>query len=269
VSPSAIEKVVALVGLPRSGTTVLTALLDAHPRFCLYYEPWNASRKRPPPVPQSLDALLAWLTERFGFAPGPAARVVGFKETTILPDSMHWAIETVDQLARERPVHVVWLYRDPVLCLLSRIEGARKWWGHPEARFSEEGLLAYLREAGPTLRALRALAARHRGLGVRYDALVRAPERVLPELMAALGERFEPDQLEYHRAGPQPHKVMGDVEVARAPAPLDAAREAARRAEAEALRPVLDAVLAATEFAWLRALDEELRGSDAVSRIEA
>jgi hypothetical protein len=269
VSDAGIERFVAVVGLPRSGTTVLTALLDAHPALCLYYEPWNASRKCPPPVAPDLATLLAWLARRFGFAPDPGARVVGFKETSIAPGSTRWAVETVDRIAAQRPTSVVWIHRDPILCFLSKLEGARKWWGHPDARFSEEGLVSFLGEAGPALAALRALAERHAGWLVRYEALVEAPERVLPVLMEGLGASFDPAQLDYHRAGPQPHKVMGDVEVARAPAPLTAAREAARQQEAAALRPVVDAVLARPELAWLRELSAWVRAHGAVSRLGA
>lgn len=248
---SRVDRFVAIVGLPRSGTTVLTALLDAHPELCLYYEPWNASRRDPPPVPADLDALLDWLAARFGFAPAPAVRIVGFKETTILPGSTRWAVETVDRIAGASPTSVVWIHRDPILCLLSKLDGARKWWGHPDARFSEAGLVDYLREAGPALEALRALAERHGGWLVRYEALAAEPARLLPRLMAGLGADFDPRQLEYHRSGPQPHKVMGDVEVARAPAPLSAERERARQQEAAELRPIVQSVLARREFAWV------------------
>ncbi len=264
---SSIPRFLAVVGLPRSGTTVLTALLDAHPHLCLYYEPWNASRKQPPPVPEGFDALVAWLSNRFGSAPASTARIIGFKETTILPGSARWAIETVDRIACERPTHVVWIFRDPILCLLSKLDGARKWWGHPDAHFSEAVLVSYLREATGALRALQSLVERHRGLVVQYEALVREPAPVLARLMEEIGEQFLPAQLEYHRAGPQPHRVMGDVEVASDPAPLTDRREQARRAEAEALRSVIEAVLAEPEFVWFRETTQRLAERDPLSRL--
>jgi hypothetical protein len=262
-----VERFVAVVGLPRSGTTVLTALLDAHPRLCLYYEPWNASRKDPPPVPADLDALLGWLAARFGFAPDPQARVVGLKETTILPGSTRWAVATVDRIAAQHPTSVIWIHRDPILCLLSKLDGARKWWGNPDARFSEARLVAYLRETGPALQALRALAERHRGQLVRYEALACTPGRLLPALMAGLGTSFDPVQLGYHRAGPQPQRVMGDVEVARAPAPVTAERESARRKEAEAHQPIIERVLARPEFVWVGELSAWVGTRDGVSQL--
>jgi hypothetical protein len=47
---------------------------------------------------------------------------------------------------------------------------------------------------------------------------------------------------------------MGDVEVARSPAPVTAERESARRREADALQPVVEDVLARSEFAWVHEL---------------
>ncbi len=247
---------------------MLTALLDAHPHLCLYYEPWNASRKQPPPVPEGLDDLVAWLSARFAFAPSAAARVVGFKETTILPGSTRWTIETVDRIARHHESRVVWIFRDPILCLLSKLDGARKWWGYPEAHFSEDVLVAYLREATPALRALHSLAERHRGVLVQYEALARNPTLVLPRLMAAIGEDFVPAQLEYHRSGPQPGKVMGDVDVARDPAPLTANREQARREEAQAFHAIIESVLASDEFRWIRETSRRIADSEPLSLLD-
>ena len=45
-----IEKFVCLLGLPRSGTTIATAIIDAHSAVEMFYEPWNSSRKTPPPI---------------------------------------------------------------------------------------------------------------------------------------------------------------------------------------------------------------------------
>jgi hypothetical protein len=264
VSP---DKFVAIVGLPRSGTTLLAALLDAHPRVCLYYEPWNASPKGRPPVLATPDAFAKWMGRRFHIRIGPRERVTGFKETTILPDSTAWATATIDAIARVCPMHVVWIFRDPMLCLLSKIEGARKWWGYPDSAVTRDSVLGYLRETEASLRALESVATRHRGLLVRYESLVADPVATLTDLMSGIGEAFDPAQLEYHLAGPQPHKVMGDPEVASQPAPISAERERRRSAEAEQHRALFELVQAAhPEFALVHAIAERVRALAPVSR---
>ena len=56
-----ITRVVLLVGLPRSGTTLAAALLDAHSRCTTAYEPWNsglASTENPALSIESLFRVL-------------------------------------------------------------------------------------------------------------------------------------------------------------------------------------------------------------------
>ncbi len=262
------DKFVAIVGLPRSGTTLLAALIDAHPRVCLYYEPWNASPKGRPPVPATPDAFAEWMERRFHIRIGPHQRITGFKETTILPESTAWAIATIDAIAPVCPTQVVWIFRDPMLCLLSKIEGARKWWGYPDSAVTHDSLLRYLSQTEASLRALESVATRHRGLLVRYESLVADPAATLTQLMSGIGEAFDPAQLEYHLAGPQPHKVMGDPEVASQPAPISVEREHRRVAEAEQYRALFESVRAKhPEFALVHAIAERVRALAPVSRL--
>jgi len=254
---SAAERFVALVGFPRSGTTVLTALLDAHSEVTMYYEPWNASPKRRPTAPESLASFLSSMGARFG-APERETRYVGFKETVTYGESRDFAMETIDNVARETPTDVLWIFRDPVHCFFSKLDGARKWWGEPEAEFSESGLVRYLRECGPHLAALLDVTKRHRGTIVGYEALVSRPEETLGALMKALDLEREASQLDYYKAGPHPDKVMGDPNVALRPRPLSRTSITRRRREVERHRTVIEAALSAGEFDWLRAQCEWL-----------
>jgi len=262
------DKFVGIVGLPRSGTTVLTALLDAHPDFCLYYEPWNASRKEPPPVPESLCAFEASMESRFGEGIPAGVRVVGFKETTTNDDTIGWTIATLDRMAAEVPTRVVWIYRDLVHCYLSKIEGARKWWGWPDARVSRESFESYLYDAMQRIRDVSALVSRHGGAIVRYEALGNDPGAVLEALMACLGERYLPEQLDYYQEGARPERVMGDPEVARAPRPVSSDMTSRREHESESHGALFDESLALPRFADLAQELRRLESLPAVSVVE-
>lgn len=260
-----VEKAVVVLGIPRSGTTLLTALLDAHPRFFLFYEPWNAFRASPPGVPEDAADFLAAMAKRFQVPVPEEARVTGFKETTLQPASLEWTGRTLDALARSVPTRVVWILRDPVHCLFSKLDGARRWWGWPDARFSREALAQHLEQTQRAFRALASQTERHEGLLLRYEALAESPEAVLSELMAAVGERYDPRQLAFHEAGPQPRRVMGDVELARAPRPVSARPVEARAAESRDEAPAIAALWEEPRFEWLRRAWSRLRALPAVS----
>ncbi len=260
-----IDLFLGIVGLPRSGTTLLTALLDAHPRIELYYEPWNASPKQRPAVPRDLAAFLDAMVRRFGIVPGGATHITGFKETSISAASRDWAIATLDRLAPRIETLALWIYRDPIHCLLSKLEGARRWWGQPDARMTREVLEQSLRESADSIAVFRSLAKRVPTALVQYDSLVAEPAAALADVMEALGERLDPTQLEYYRAGPQPQRVMGDVGVARDPRPVSASAAQRRAMEAQAHAALVGEVIEAPGFAWLREQCHELASLPAVS----
>jgi len=262
-----IERFVAIVGLPRSGTTVLTALLDAHPGLFLYYEPWNASKKNPPEPPSDLAGFCASMASRFAIRVPSDVRIVGFKETTILPGSLDFASRTLQNVSRETPSHVIWIVRDPIQCLFSKVEAARRWWGHPDAHFSRQTLVSHLRDSGPSLVWLRRLVERHGGSILTYEGLVRRPRSTLSSVLASLGEDFDPAQLRYHEAGPQPRKVMGDVEVAQEPAALSAGRHENRQRQILENAALIEDVLSDPEFRWIRGERERLLTLDDVTLV--
>lgn len=248
------EKFIAIVGLPRSGTTLLTALLDRHPSFCLYYEPWNASPKNRPPIPNDLATFRACMEARFGAEATIGRSILGFKETTTNSATTGWAVGTVDALSQACDVRVVWIQRDPIHCLLSKIEGAKKWWGYPDAEFSKASLEQFLLETKESYEVLGGLLRRHRGLVVRYEELAKNPVDTLTDLMTALGETLEPAQLEYYKFESGRHaraKIMGDPALIENPAPVTRASIERREREVQEHLHLIKEVYAQPRFANL------------------
>ncbi len=239
-----IERFVVVTGLPRSGTTVLAAQLDAHSQLELFFEPYNAHKNAPPAIAESVSQFRKQMTALYGLRPRGELRATGFKETTISAESVAWMEAAASAAARECPVSVIWIVRDPVHVALSLIDGARKWWGHENMRFDAESFTKFLQGAERSLAKLRPFFERCGGGLVSYEALAEEPEALLAQLMPVLGMRFEPRQLQYHEAGSQERKVMGDLGVAREPRPMNAESIRQRDAEALELRGEIEPVLA-------------------------
>jgi hypothetical protein len=248
------ERFAAVLGLPRSGTTLLTALLDEHPALCLYFEPFNASPKNRPPVANSADEFRSWMKRRFAIAAPKTANVIGFKETTTNADTTRWALDTVSRLSATCDVTVIWIQRDPIHCLLSKLEGARKWWGYPDAHLSRESLESFLLDTQKSYDDIEALLTNHGGWVVRYEALVRDPSAILETLMPAVGEKFDPVQLGYHsRQLPAElrRKVMGDPGLIESPSAVSVDAFEARTREAASHSALIDTVRSQPRFAAL------------------
>ncbi len=242
---------VAIVGLPRSGTTLLTALLDQHREFCLYYEPWNASPGCRPVVSQTLDEFRVQMHERFGGVPASPLLTTGFKETTTNEGTMQWAVDTTRALSGTCVAKVIWIQRNPLHCLLSKLEGARRWWGHEDAKMSRAVFEGFLIDTQKSYETLGHLVREVGGMIVRYERLATDARLTMSELMSGLGAEFDSTQLDFHRGGVDPKKVMGDPSLIESPGPVSVDPTRARADEVDTHRVLIDAVLAEPRFTAL------------------
>lgn len=251
---------------------MLAALLDAHSAVEVFFEPFNAHKRTRPTVPETVDQFRREMATMYRLSLGPETRVTGFKETAITPQALDWAEATVRVLSTDVPVFLLWIVRDPVHTYLSRIDGARKWWGQPNASFSQEGLARFLGNAQRSVRRIRGLYERFGGAILSYEALAESPERALGQVMRKMSLPFEPRQLNYYTLGPQQHKVMGDVGVATNPRPLSADSVRLRDQEAARYDSEIQAVKASADHRELLAFCRAVRERGfvtALSHVEA
>jgi len=219
-----------ILGVPRSGTTLVRTILDSHPAIaCGPETPWLADHQ-----PRSAMSLWRALTEEpWGYcasfdmprevATGAIARMIDelLMAHARARGKQRWAEKTPDNLLhvgalaewfpRARFVHVTRNGLDVALST-ARVEGARRgvsaW--HEENLGLGKGtapnaeaiatrntpLAAALRWGHWDRLLTRALAGRPH-FRLAYEDLVRAPEAVLRPLCDFLGERFEPAMLDF------------------------------------------------------------------------
>ena len=211
-----------VVGMPRSGTTLLSAMLDAHsaiaitPETHFYTRCWNAERR----VPDSIEAVWERLVQQPGVqdlqltaeemehlreaacqsqrpSPSDLLRALG----TIYAErngAQVWGEKTPDHLA-----HVPAMMRDfPEAAVLCIVRDARdvclSLRGLPWNEDSlPESAWTWRRYAQKSTRYQTAFPDRYRE--VRYEDLLARPEATLRELTAWIGCPFEKRMLGFHR----------------------------------------------------------------------
>ena len=236
------KKLITIAALPRSGTTVTTALLGAHSRVHPIFEPWNAHR-------QMLDAKasMPWsdFVARFAAEP-PAGKDVLLVKETSTDDAF---IERIDELLRTTPSAVdrrlLVLARNPFHVFLSSVQARRDWWGAPDTVADADTFTRWVRRNRRHLKRLGELSRAHDALVVSYDRLTTQPN--MPHrLTQALGIAFEQGQLTCDRKV-DPEAIRGDVGLSQAPRPLSDASVEKRQAEFQAIKPSLEHL---PEFRW-------------------
>lgn len=212
---------VVVLGVSRSGTTLLKAMLDAHSQLAIptesYFVPqlWHRHGARPHRDRfvddlRRLERLREWgvdpekvrarLPERPTFAEAIQSIYRLYAEARRKPrfgDKTPLYMQHLDVLERAFPgaryVHIVRDGRDAALSLLAMTRRPR--FNLTRPRGVGDFACAWRRE----VRAAQRFGRAHPYLELRYEDLVREPEAKLREVCSFLGLVYEPSMLEYHR----------------------------------------------------------------------
>lgn len=220
------ERVWLLMALPRSGTTLLTAMFDVHSRFEAVFEPWNA-KVLAGPEDATLDALLGKLD--VCRSPG---RHLFVKETAVDVRYIDFMGRLHDSVASTLPCSVLLLLRRPAHTFVSEIERRNEWWGD-RVSLDEEHFGLWCDRSREAMRGMLSLVRRSQGSVVCYERLAENPGATLGKLSAGVGFEVEARQLEFERHL-DTRKVRGDLNVARRPERISA-ESVRHRAETESL----------------------------------
>lgn len=95
----------------------------------------------------------------------------------------------------------------------SKVDGAKKYWGYPEAKVTEKGYENFIRNAIESYRFIGELSQIYRTIIFDYNALVITPGYIVSKIMNFIDVEYEESQLNYFRKGLQAKKLMGDPSV--------------------------------------------------------
>ena len=194
-----------IVGAPRSGTTLLRSVLDAHPNICC--PPWETG---------VFDRLSQFVSGDFEKPRGPEANFCPLSREEILK-WIHTATNDLIRLMVSQSGKPRWGEKTPShvfhLDLIDEV--------FPEAQFihivrngkdvvkslqnvgwATGGIRWSVRRWVDSVNAGRASGeklGKGRYVEVRYEELTSKPEMVLPKLCEFLGESFFPQMLEFNR----------------------------------------------------------------------
>lgn len=220
------QRPILIFGAPRSGTSLLSRLLDAHPRIAIPFESHLFNQWLPRcPAYGTLEKAENRITLirdiiDFGIVHDWAPRPDPEEVLTLVRDPSFAGIATAimawwaqrqgkPRWGEKTPHHtllhtevlaawpdalVVFIQRDPRDVTLS--------W--KEARFGGNHVHAFARawrRYAEACEDVRENLPEEQWITVRYEDLVRDPESVLTTLMRFLGEEFAPEQLGFHASG--------------------------------------------------------------------
>jgi hypothetical protein len=195
------EKFLLIIGLPRSGTTILTAMIDSHPEVELFYEPFihvpNSYKISDP------NLFVKTLGSSFKISLNPKTKIFGIKEVVMLNN-----IKKIDGLlenfSKTIQISLVWIVRNPIntsISLIEKIGGSS----------SKHVVSMMVNSADRSFKELKSLTQKYRGLTVSYEALVENPEFLMGKIMNFLDLDFQEKQYDEEKL----KKIRGDEKVSK------------------------------------------------------
>ena len=119
----------SVLGPSRSGTTVLTAIIDSHPNIEIAFEPFaSQSRENNILEPyENIDRFLQDMNSKYACQYN-SQEVVGMKNTTGPQGETDWVKSTLSSFSNQINTKIVIIIRDPVESYLSNVSANQKWW---------------------------------------------------------------------------------------------------------------------------------------------
>lgn len=207
------EKFVSIVGLPRSGTTLLSSIFSVHSKAEAIFEPWNSGvLAGPEDTDFPVFLRKAGKTDLRG-------KTLVVKETA----SKYTYIENMFLLQARLPFpvdgHNLIILRRPDQTYLSEVIRRSEWWGD-NVEVSQQSFDRWCAKHQISIRKIFRLADNLSSILVTLEALATDTEVILTALSERVGLEVEPQQLHYEN-NLDKRQVKGDRNVQTQPEPIN------------------------------------------------
>jgi len=212
------DKLIILVGLPRSGLTLLTSILDAHSQVVSWFLPLSTRRHNDPQPFESMEDIKKQYLEAFPGQNISTCNAWVISESTSDGSNMAWLQTSLENISASSDVdiEIIWEIRSLSQTYLSQCDAARCYWGAKDLKVTAEGYQDYLNVAEMSYKNIHSFIYPYSFTLFSYEAMVRSPEKVLNNLMSQLGLEYDPNQKEYYKSFPS-YKAAGDPSICENP----------------------------------------------------
>ena len=202
------KTVIAVLGIPRSGLTLLTALLGSNSQTSAWFLPYSTRKNLGIELFTDYKSIESQYKKAFPESISLNDTIV-ISESTADTESIEFIINSFKNLSENGvKTKFIWLIRDINHCYLSQNEAAHKYWGDTSDPLTEESYLQYLRFARDGYKQLVQLMSGKEHIIVSYHNLISEPELITQKLMNFFNLTLEQRQFSYENFSQL--KVAGD-----------------------------------------------------------
>jgi SAM-dependent methyltransferase len=223
-----INRIAGIAGLPRSGTTVLTAFLAAHSAVSAEFEPWNSRIEHFCHDDPDILRIVPHLKSH-----QKSSRCLLIKETTTRLEYLRNLTTLLDSVPYPVQEDLVVINRNLQHVFLSEVQGRRDWWGESSLAVTQPVFDEWAKRSLQSLQMLMSVALERNAWMIRYDALTADPA-IVGGILESWQLGFESAQFEFHKSLDM-RQVRGDQSIVRVPRPISAASGLRRESELQSI----------------------------------
>jgi hypothetical protein len=185
------DNVVCLIGLPRSGTTIVSRLIGSQKRIQTLIEPYQSRRDS-----EYIENDPSKLCEDFELTVAPGSSIL-VKETATRPDNIR-LISNLLEKSNSSGIRAAYIFvlRSPIESFLSQVEAVRTLW-QKKSNLScdKRSITAYWNSVRQSLKYYSEFAAQYHRRFILYDRFISEPVEEIGRAVALFGYPMDRSQL--------------------------------------------------------------------------
>jgi hypothetical protein len=240
------EKLLALIALPRSGTTMFTSVFAVHSKCEAVYEPWNGKR-----VSAESGSGIDGIAAAEGL-PSLSGKMLFVKETSAFEGSIPGLRKLFEATPFPVDKYMLMLLRQPEHTFLSEIERRKEWW-KDDVSVNAATFDGWAQKSSLALRLMLDFGFACNGTVIVLEDFAAQPAKLLGQLAQRIGFAVEREQLEYEKYVDK-RRVRGDINVSENPSKIAVASAVSRIDKLPGIDELINASPHAKWFAAFRSL---------------
>jgi len=187
--------VTIVLGLPRSGLTLLTSLIGANSNITEWYLPFSTRKGLGIKEFVSIDVMKDEFKKAFPNDDYKENWIIS--ESTADSENIQWLLRGLEELHNEAQVKVIWINRDINHTFLSLKDASKKYWGADFEKITEDDYTNYIHFAKNSYKNIIEVLLKFENRLVNFESLTKSTVDNLKELMNFIGISYEENQLDY------------------------------------------------------------------------
>jgi len=202
------KQLTLVLGIPRSGITLLTALLGSHDKITEWFMPYSTRKNFGIEKFTEFDVIKQEYFKAFPQEKEFLNNVL-ISESTSDENTVKWLKESFDNLKEEADIKIIWIKRDLNNAYVSFIEAAREFWGANGLEIDESSYKNFIDMAKRSYKQIAEFIYNYDNIIVEYKELINNPHKTLKKLMNFINLDFKEEQITAYRGRIKDYKVAG------------------------------------------------------------